>query len=82
MTSAYRRRLAVLDEADVIGILAEAATANVQIVLTNETRVGSAGAAILQKQGDVVRYSNWDSEGRNKDAGTQINSYQRRVPFP
>ena len=40
------RHLAVLDEADVVGVLAEAAAANVQIILTDEARVGSAGAAI------------------------------------
>ena len=38
--------LAVLDETDVVGILTEATAANVQIILTDEARVGTAGTAI------------------------------------
>lgn len=40
-----RRVLSVLDESDVVGVLAEATTADVHVVLADEALVGTADAA-------------------------------------
>lgn len=57
----YMFRLTVLEETNVVGVLTEAATANVQIILTDEARVGTAGTA---KELDMINYVRLETEAK------------------